>query len=192
MAVTKGVATARIEAETKDYAERLRIQREEDQYAQHKQTQSKNMGAFQVEKQAEVGMAGAEALGKMGTNGAGSVDLGSGAVFNPAAMMAGIAVGGAVGQNIAGTMNNIMSSMNPSAPSGVTPPPIPMVTYHVVINGQAMGPYDTAALSQMATEGKITSDSLVWKKGMEQWEKAGSIHELNPIFDEIPPVPPVL
>ena len=40
----------RIEAE--NYEETLRIQREEGQYAQHKQTQTANIGAFQVEKQA--------------------------------------------------------------------------------------------------------------------------------------------
>lgn len=65
MAVTKDVTSAKIQAETTDYVERLRIQREEGQYAQHKQTQSSNIGVFQVEKQAEVGIAGAEALGQM-------------------------------------------------------------------------------------------------------------------------------
>lgn len=69
MAVTKDVTSAKIQAETTDYVERLRIQREEGQYAQHKQTQSSNIGVFQVEKQAEVGIAGAEALGQMGANG---------------------------------------------------------------------------------------------------------------------------
>lgn len=69
MAVTKDVASAKIQAETTDYVEKMRIQREEGQYAQHKQTQSSNIGAFQVEKQAEVGVAGAEALGQMGANG---------------------------------------------------------------------------------------------------------------------------
>ena len=49
MAVTKDVTTTRIEAETQDYMERLRIQREEGQYAQHKQTQTANLGAFQTE-----------------------------------------------------------------------------------------------------------------------------------------------
>ena len=85
MAVTKDVTTTRIEAETQDYMERLRIQREEGQYAQHKQTQTANLGAFQTEKQAEAGIAGAEALGQMGMRGAGDVSLGGeGVGFNPA------------------------------------------------------------------------------------------------------------
>lgn len=131
MSVTKDIVTTKIEAEAQDYIERLRIQREEGQYAQHKQTQSANLGAFQVEKQAEVGIAGAEALGHMGDSGAGSVDLGSGgAGFNPAAMMAGMAVGGAVGQNIAGTMSSMMAGVNQVAQTGAVPPPIPTVAYY--------------------------------------------------------------
>lgn len=192
MAVTKDVAAAKIQAETTDYVERLRIQREEGQYAQHKQTQTANIGAFQVEKQAEVGVAGAEALGQMGANGAGNVNLGgSGDGFNMAAMMTSMAVGGAVGQNIAGAMNHIMGGMNQTVPSGVTPPPIPTMVYHIAVNGQAAGPFDIAALTQMAAAGQFTAGSLVWKSGMAQWEKAGMVDELKGLFPEaVPPVPP--
>ena len=187
MAVTKDVATAKVKAETEDYIERMRIQREEGQYAQHKATQSANMGAFQVEKQAEVGIAGAEALGQMGANGAGSVDLGGGGTgFNPAAMMAGMAVGGAVGQNIAGSMNNIMSGMNQPI-SGATPPPVPVVAYHVAVNGQPTGPYDMATLTQMISAGQLTGSSLVWKTGMESWVKAETLDDFKGMF--IPPIP---
>lgn len=192
MAVTKDVTTARIKAETKDYTERLRIQREEGQYAMHKQTQSANIGAFQVEKQAEVGVAGANALGQMGANGAGSVDLGgSGAGFNPAAMMAGMAVGGAVGQNMAGIMNNAMYGINQPVQSSVTPPPVPTVSYHIAVNGQATGPYDINTLKQMSSTGQFSSESLVWKPGMSEWVKAETIDELKPMFAVMPPIPPI-
>jgi len=187
MAVTKDIAAVKVKAETEDYIERMRIQREEGQYAQHKATQSANIGAFQVEKQAEVGIAGAEALGQMGANGAGSVDLGGGGTgFNPAAMMAGMAVGGAVGQNIAGSMNNMMSGMNQPM-SGSTPPPIPVVAYHVAVNGQSTGPYDMATLSQMISAGQITGASLVWKTGMESWVKAETLDDFKGMF--IPLIP---
>lgn len=192
MAVTKDVTTARIKAETQDYMECLRIQREEGQYAQHKQTQTANLGAFQTEKQAEVGIAGAEALGQMGVHGAGDVSLsGSGVGFNPAAMMAGMVVGGAVGQNIAGTMNGIMGGINRPTQLLTIPPPIPTVSYHVAVNGQATGPFELSALMQMAALGQLTTESLVWKNGMTQWAKAGAINELKGLFNTIPPVPPV-
>ena len=191
MAVTKDITATRVEAETQDYVERLRIQREEGQYAVHKQTQTANIGAFQVEKQAEVGVAGAQALGQMGANGAGDVNLsGGGDGFNMAAIMASMAVGGAVGQNIAGTMNNMMSGMGQAAQPGAGPPPIPVIAYHVAVNGQATGPFDFSTLAQMASNGQLTADSLVWKSGMVQWAKAGTIDELKNVFSAIPPIPP--
>lgn len=182
-------AKQRIEAE--HYEGTLRIQREEGQYAQHKQTQTANISAFQVEKQAEVGVAGANALGQMGANGAGDVNLGgSGDGFNMAAMMASMAVGGAVGQNIAGAMNNMMGGISQPTQAGMTPPPIPTVAYHVAVNGQATGPFAVSVLAQMVSAGQFTADSLVWKSGMEQWAKAGMVDELKNLFSTMPPVPP--
>lgn len=194
MSVTKEVTSAKVLAETKDYVERLRIQREEGQYALHKQTQSSNIGAFQIEKQTEVGIAGAEALGQMGANNAGSVNLGDdGAGFNPAAMMAGMALGGAVGQNMAGIMNGMMGNVNQpfSQASATTPPPIPTAVYHVAVNGQATGPFDLNILRQMVSEGKLIESSLVWKIGMPSWARADSLEELKKLFADTmpPPIP---
>lgn len=210
MSVTKDIAgaTAKAEAEARikdiadkqrieaeNYEETLRIQREEGQYAQHMHTRTANFGAFQVEKQAEVGVAGAEALGQMGANGAGNVNIGGsgdGTGFNMAAMMASMAVGGAVGQNIAGAMNNMMGGINQQTAPGAVPPPIPISAYHVAINGQAAGPFEISVLAQMATAGQFTADSLVWKSGMAQWAKAGTVDELKTLFtNTMPPIPNV-
>ena len=184
-------AKQRIEAE--HYEGTLRIQREEGQYAQHKQTQTANLGAFQVEKQAEVGVAGAQALGQMGANGAGDVNIGGssdGTGFNMAAMMASMAVGGAVGQNIAGAMNNMMDGIQQPVQSGMTPPPIPTAVYHVAVNGQATGPFDATTLAQMVASGQLTANSLVWKNGMAQWATAGTVDELkNLLANGMPPIP---
>ena len=190
MAVTKDIAATRVEAETQDYVERLRIQREEGQYAVHKQTQTASIGAFQVEKQAEVGIAGAQALGQMGANGAGDVNLGGGGDnFNMAAMMASMAVGSAVGQNIAGAMNNMMGGINQQTTPSAVPTPLPTVAYHVAVNGQATGPFALSTLAQMAANGQLTGDSLVWKNGMAQWEKAIAVDELKGLFSTMPPIP---
>ncbi len=205
MAVTKDVTfaayKAHTEAQAKDvhdkqrinaenYEETLRIQREEAQYAQHKQTQSANFSAYQVEAQTQVGVAGANALGQMGANNAGGVNIGD-TGFNPAAMMAGMALGGAVGQNIAGTMNGIMLGANQHNASTVVPPPVPIVAYNVAVNGQATGPFDLSTLTQMAAAGQFTKDSLVWKAGMSEWVKAGTVDELKDVLlNSMPPIPP--
>ena len=130
----------------------------------------------------------------MGANGAGDINLGSGgdgSGFNMAAMMGSMAVGGAVGQNIAGSMNNMMSGINQPIQPGTIPPPIPTIAYNVAVNGQATGPFDLNVLKQMVTTGQFTVDSLVWKQGMTQWQKAGTIDELKEVFaNAMPPIPP--
>ncbi len=206
MAVTKDVTTETVTAqkqatvknihdkqriEAKDYEESLRIKREEGQYAVHKQTQSANFGAFQVEKQAEVGVEAAHALGHMGENGAGSVNMGNGGGmgFNPAAMMASMSLGGVIGQKMADTMNGAMSGMNPNAQPATVPPPIPTVSYYVAINGQAQGAFSIEVLKQMQQNGQLTKETLVWKQGMANWEKAGSMADLQALFVDMPPIP---
>ena len=208
MSVTKDIASVTIKAEAaakvkdiadkqrievENYEETLRIQREEGQYAQHKQTQSANIGAFQVEKQAEVGVAGANALGQMGANGAGEINLGGdgngGMGFNPAAMMVSMAVGSVVGQNIAGSMNNIMGGMNQPT-QGITPPPVPATAYNVAVNGQAAGPFDLTTLQKMAVSGQFNGSSLVWKAGMASWVAAETVDELKTVLTNVmPPIP---
>lgn len=198
--VTAQTVAARTAAQVKDIADKqridvehleetLRIQREETQYAQRMQTRTSNFATYQTEMQAEVGIAGAEALGKMGENGVGNVNVG-GDGFNMAAMMASMAVGGAVGQNIVGAMNNMMCGVNQQTTFGAVPPPIPTLAYHVATNGQATGPFDISTLTQMITSGQLTADSLVWKNGMAQWAKAGTVETLKNLFDNIiPPIP---
>ena len=182
--ITSAYVKAQTEANIENYAENLRIQREEEQYAKHMQTKSANLGAYQIEKQAEVGIAGAEALGQMEANNAGNVDLGGngGMGFNPAAMMASMAVGGVVGQNIASVMNGAMSGNGYVA----TPPPVPTVVYNVAKDGKPTGPYDIAKLTEMIASGELLPDSLVWSQGMANWEKANTIDELKELFS--PPI----
>lgn len=185
----------RIKAENVE--ETLRIQREESQYAKHKKTQSENMTTYQLEKQAEVGVAGANAIGKMGMNGAAEIS-GSGSM-NMAGIVTGMTVGGAVGKNMADVINNVMGA-DKAQQSGVTPPVIPAAGYYIALNGQASGPCDIILLNQLTTLGFITKDSLVWKHGMTQWAAAETIPELSVLFNnsasckinEMPPIPPTL
>ncbi len=200
MRVTKDVEVAKTEAikeaevknisdkqriEAENYEETLRIQREEEQYAKHKETQSANLNAFETEKVAEVGVAGANALGKMGENGAGNINIDSSANgFNPAAMMASMALGGAVGQNIAGTMQKILNNEKEEV---VNIPPLG--TYYVALSGKATGPFTLKQIEQMIKENKVDKETLIWLKGMPDWVKAKDLTEINILFTDIPPIP---
>ncbi len=189
VAVTRNVTRERVEAQTgieiENYAETLRIQREEAQYALHKQTQTANLPAYQVEMQTQVGLAGADALGQMGANGAGTI---SGGGLNPVSLLTGLALGGVVGRNIAGTVEGAMAgAMQPPSQQASAP----KLVYFVAVNGQSTGPYETAVLKQMAVSGQFAKNSLVWRAGMSAWVKAGDLEELNGVFEGVvPPVPP--
>jgi len=178
--ITKDIAASKVETDLLNYQEQLRIKREEGQYAQRMTTRQTNLGAFQTEISGEVGVAGAEALGKMGEKGAGNIDFGGkGGGFNPVTMMAGIAVGSAVGKNIAGTLDK---SINQNGMGQGVPPIVPFIKFYVAKDGNPTGPFDVATLKTMITLGDFNSDSLVWKDGMPEWQKANTQNELTGIF----------
>ena len=41
----------------------------------------------------------------------------------------------------------------------------------------------------MKQNGQLSKDTLVWKQGMESWDKAGNIEDLQSLFVDIPPIP---
>lgn len=198
-AVTQDIQTQTVQRQTNanltNMEETLRIQREEMQRAQKLQTESANLGAFQIEKQAEVGIAGANALGQMGANGAAGVSLGNGGGFTPAGLMAGMTMGSAIGQNIAGMFNGALGGVNVQLPNyasanSTVPPVPPSIKYNVAVNGASTGPYDIQTLRNMAGSGQFSKDSLVWTQGMANWQTAGTVPELSGLFSQnVPPVP---
>ena len=175
--ITKDLTKKQAEVNILNYEEQLRIQREEGQYAQHMATHQQNINAYQTEVQGQVGVAGAEALGKMGEKGVGNVNMGGNANFNPMTMMAGIAVGSAMGQNIAGTMNSTLNPNSTIPPIVNTntppiPPKIPTASYYLAKDGNPTGPYEVSQLISMIASREFRADSLVWKQGMLEWQRA--------------------
>ena len=172
--------TQRINAENME--ETLRIQREEAQRAQKLQSETNFIGAHALNQQTEVLKTAAGSLGQMG-----SMDMGGGGGMNPAGMMTGMMMGGAMGQQMAGMMNQMGQTMNQGM---ATPPPMPQVQYMLNVNGQNMGPYNMQQMQQMVQNGQMTRQTYVWKQGMANWELAGNVQELAPLFGTVPPPPP--
>ena len=181
--VTKDVITARSSIDLEHYEESLRIQREEQQYATRKQTETSNLASYQIEKQTEVGLASANALGQMGQNGAGNINMNGNTTMNPMNMMTGMVLGGAVAQNIAGTINSSMNAVNNSVP------PIPEEKFNVARNGQQMGVFTATKIKEMISNGQLDRNSFIWKQGMTNWEKIGDNKEFSSCFPEVPPIP---
>lgn len=68
------------------------------------------------------------------------------------------------------------------------PESFPQVQYMVGINGQQSGPYGWLQLQQLVRQGLLTQQTYVWKQGMTNWEYAGALQELTPLFTIAPQV----
>lgn len=166
----------------------LRRQREEMQRAQRLQSETTFLGAHTINLQADVLKTGAQNLGQMGSmNLGGNGESGSAGGFNAAGMMTSMMMGGAMGQQMAGMMNNMGQQMNTAMQ---TPPPLPQSQYMIAFNGQSSGPFGIAHLQQLVAQGQMTPQTYVWKQGMANWEQAGNVSELNVLFMPATPPPP--
>ncbi len=91
----------------------------------------------------------------------------------------GMGMGFSLGQEIFGQGKRVEKD---------TPPPLPSrdeTMYHIAVDNLSEGPYDTRTIQEFIDKGKIKRDSLVWTKGMKNWEKAGD--KLSNLFENTPP-----
>ena len=183
----------------------LDIQRQESQRAQMLATQTQFGGTHQMNMQADVAKAAAKSMGQMSAGGGGGL--------NPGAMMAGMAMGSAVGGHMAEQVGGMMAGMNqptmpspgmaaPPTPGMQAPPPpgmqappppaqaaVPAVQLQVMVGGQQQGPFGLPQLQQMISSGQITADTMVWGPGMAAWQAASTVPALAAHFAPPPPPP---
>lgn len=88
----------------------------------------------------------------------------------------------------------------PLIKEGLTPPPLtsvkpkvePEIQLFIAVAGQQYGPFDYQQCKQMVQTGQLTAQSMVWMQGMANWEVAGNVTELKPLFAPAVPVSPVI
>lgn len=59
--------------------------------------------------------------------------------------------------------------------------------YHVAVAGAQHGPFPLPKLQQMAQQGFLTPESLVWTTGMAKWAVANSVPSVSKLFGAVPP-----
>lgn len=157
--------------------ETMRIQREEMQRASRLQTEQTFMGAHQANLNAGV-------LNNATDNGINA--------FRQQTMG---------GMNNMGQMGGAPKMPGQKGMGGAPQMPgmgtaVPQVQYFIGINGQQYGPCDWNKLQQLVQQGQLTQQSYVWKNGMAQWEFAGNVAELAPLFQgtapQMPGMPPTM
>ena len=157
--------------------ETMRIQREEMQRASRLQTEQTFMGAHQANLNAGV-------LNNATDNGINAFRQQSMGGMNNMGQMGGAPqMPGQKGMGGAPQMPGMGTA-------------VPQVQYFIGINGQQYGPCDWNKLQQLVQQGQFTQQSYVWKNGMAQWEFAGNVAELAPLFQgtapQMPGMPPTM
>lgn len=157
--------------------ETMRIQREEMQRASRLQTEQTFMGAHQANLNAGV-------LNNATDNGINAFRQQSmGGINNMGQMGGAPQMPGQKGMGDAPQMPGMGAA-------------VPQVQYYIGINGQQYGPCDWNKLQQLVQQGQLTQQSYVWKNGMAQWEFAGNVAELAPLFQgtapQMPGMPPTM
>lgn len=157
--------------------ETMRIQREEMQRASRLQTEQTFMGAHQANLNAGV-------LNNATDNGINAFRQQSMGGMNNMGQMGGEPqMPGQKGMGGAPQMPGMGAA-------------VPQVQYFIGINGQQYGPCDWNKLQQLVQQGQLTQQSYVWKNGMAQWELAGNVAELAPLFQgtapQMPGMPPTM
>ncbi len=97
-----------------------------------------------------------------------------------------------ISKNVTGFVSGIGSKIGKQGKDDQAPPALPAFNYHVAVEGSAVGPLNYDELVDLIRQGKMSPDSLVWKKGMKDWTKARDVDELSVLFyaeDEVPPLP---
>ena len=157
--------------------ETMRIQREEMQRASRLQTEQTFMGAHQANLNAGV-------LNNATDNGINAFRQQTMGGMNNMGQMGGAPqMPGQKGMGSAPQMPGMGAA-------------VPQVQYYIGINGQQYGPCDWNKLQQLVQQGQFTQQSYVWKNGMAQWEFAGNVAELAPLFQgtapQMPGMPPTM
>jgi membrane protease subunit (stomatin/prohibitin family) len=101
-------------------------------------------------------------------------------------------VGMGIGFAMANQLGRAMAGqLDPASPAAPSPPPLAesVARYFVGRDGQQSGPYDITAITGHIRSGAITRETLLWRAGMEQWQPAGQLAELAPLFTAPPPLP---
>ncbi|MBF0303140.1 MAG: SPFH domain-containing protein [Desulfamplus sp.] len=72
-----------------------------------------------------------------------------------------------------------------------SPPPLPatepFVEYYIAGKGEKIGPLELKVILSNIKKEKIRTDTLIWRQGLEGWQKADTIEEMKSAFKSVPP-----
>lgn len=119
-----------------------------------------------------------------------SAEIASGNSGSEASGGIGLGMGFGMAQQMT---QSVFASPQQAAPSAATPPNIPETNasvWWIANNQKKEGPYSHEQMIEFFHSGKLNESSLVWKPGMESWNRLKDIPEMNSFIPpELPPTP---
>lgn len=123
-----------------------------------------------------------------------------GGAGNMMGVLAGVNLGGVMGGNLMGAQQAALQGAGQQAggaPAGAPaggPPPLPgaeLPVWYLGLDGKQEGPFTASDIATKKASGQVTQDTLVWKQGLANWQKAGEVQDLAQLFASMPPpLPP--
>lgn len=149
-----------------------------------------NDPSFQSLKETKDSLARINIMGKDNYRMDRSFNVLESAAENEGGGMIGAAVGIGAGVGV-GTQIGALVNEQINTDPNCAPPPLPLVKYFIGINGQQQGPYDFETIENMLIGGQIDENTLIWKRGMRNWEAIVNLEEFNDLMNNCPPpLPP--
>ena len=102
--------------------------------------------------------------------------------FNSIDRLVEFGMGIAIAQQMVNTMNYAMSNMAVPGVSTSSSTPQQQNGFYVVIDGAQAGPFSEQELNTIVANGKLSPDTLVWRRGMSGWTFAHNVSEINKLF----------
>lgn len=107
----------------------------------------------------------------------------------------GAGLGAGMGMGMMGQMGNTFSNtqFNPNQPAGnatnggASQGPPPITQYYIAVEGQQTGPFTIDQVESKIKNKECLPSSQVWKQGMDGWDAANTLPELQAFFGAIPP-----
>lgn len=81
----------------------------------------------------------------------------------------------AVARQMMATMNEALNDM--TVPGAGNPIPEPKLEYYVVVDGAQAGPFSGEEFQQLAAQGRVNADTLVWHRALTAWKRVGEVPE---------------
>ena len=102
--------------------------------------------------------------------------------FNTIDHLVEFGMGIAIAQQMVNTMNHCIGNMKiPGAGNGLTPNN-PAPKYHILANDAVAGPFTEEELDTLAKAKTLTSETMVWKPGMNGWMQAKNVPEVQKVI----------